>query len=376
MIFTRNHAMKDTLKLPTLIMMLLSAVLAGACNNKAEEKKPSGPPAAIITVTQAQTRDVPVIEHALGEIDGTSVPKVAAEVGGRITRLYADVGDAVKAGQVLAEIEDGDYRIAQQAAQAEVARLEALLANQARLVERYRELVKKEFLSPLKMEETEAQHAALVQQLAAASAQQERAGRNLQRTRVIAPIAGRIDQRLVSQGDWIELGKPVFQIASSEALRVRLPFPENVAARIKPGQTVALATPTSPDKPVQGVIAQLRPQVGSGSRSFDAIVVVKNPGDWKPGASVDGGVTVETRAGAVTLPETSVVLRPAGTVVYVVANGKAMQRVVRTGAKAQGQVEILEGVAAGETVALDGAGFLTDQAAVTVKAADALKPSK
>ncbi len=359
--------MKETLPLSTWLMVLLSAALLSACGNKSEEKKPSAPPSAIITVTQAQTRDVPVIERALGEVDSASAPRVAAEVGGRITRLHADVGDAVRAGQVLAEIEAGDYQMAKQGAQAEAMRLEALLANQARLVARYRELVKKAFISPLKMEETESQHAALAEQLTAARAQLERAERNLRRTRVLAPVSGRIDQRMASAGDWIELGKPVFQITTSTALRVRLPFPENVAARIRSGQKVLLTTPTAPGRAVEGVIAQLRPQVGSGSRTFDAIVEVKNPGDWKPGASVDGGVVVETRRGAITVPEVSVVLRPAGAVVYRVADGKAIQHIVKTGARADGQVEILEGIAAGETVALDGAGFLSDQAAVTVK---------
>ncbi len=344
-------------------MLLLSAALAAGCAKKAEEKKPGGPPAAIITVTQAQARDLPIVERSLGEADSVTAPKVGAEVAGRIVRIRAEIGDSVQKGQVLAEIDAGDYA-------SEVRRLEAQALTQKRLAERHRELAAKGFISPTQLESTEAQNVA-------AQEQHVRAARNLARTRIVAPVGGRIEQRLVSEGDWIELGKPVFQISASEALRVRLPFPESAAARIAPGQKVLLSTPAAPGKAVEGRIAQLRPQVGGSSRAFDAIVEVKNPGGWKPGASVNGEVIVETHANAVTVPEISVVLRPAGAVVYVVADGKARQRVVKAGSKGNGLVEILEGVAAGETVALDGAGFLTDQAAVTVKEPASQKtPSK
>jgi len=342
-----------------LTILLLSAGLLAGCAKQAEEKKPGGPAAAIITVTQAQARDVPITERAVGDADSATAPKVGAEVAGRIVRIRAEIGDAVQKGQVLAEIDASDYA-------SDAKKQEAQAATQQRLTERYRDLAAKGFISPTQLESAEAQNVAAYEQ-------NVRAAKNLVRTRIVAPVTGRIEQRLVSEGDWIELGKPVFQIATSAALRVRLPFPESTASRIQPGQRVLLSTPTAPGKTVEGKIAQLRPQVGGTSRSFDAIVEVKNPGDWKPGASVDGEVVVETHANAVTVPEISVVLRPAGAVVYVVADGKAQQRIVKTGSKNNGLVEILEGIAAGETVALDGAGFLTDKAAVTVKDANAQK---
>jgi hypothetical protein len=84
-------------------------------------------------------------------------------------------------------------------------------------------------------------------------------------------------------------------------------------------------------------------------------------------------VIVSARAEALTVPEQSIVLRPAGKVVYVIADvdgqKKAQQKPVRVGAKRSGRIEILEGLAGGETIALDGAGFLTNGAAVAIKEA-------
>ena len=77
-------------------------------------------------------------------------------------------------------------------------------------------------------------------------------------------------------------------------------------------------------------------------------------------------VVAGTREGVLMVPEQSVVLRPAGKVVYVVREGKAEQRIVETGFRQEGLQEIAKGLAGGETIAVDGAGFLTDGAAVAL----------
>jgi multidrug efflux pump subunit AcrA (membrane-fusion protein) len=101
------------------------------------------------------------------------------------------------------------------------------------------------------------------------------------------------------------------------------------------------------------------------------LVDLDNDGQLRGGGTVNAAVVLSAKAQALTVPEQSVVLRPAGKVVYVVADAEgkklARQQVVATGAKRGGKIEILSGLAGGETVALDGAGFLTDGAAVAIK---------
>lgn len=344
-----------------LITLACSGLLLAGCGKKPEEKN-LGPKAANITVATAQARTVQILERSVGEADSLTAPKVAAEVPGRIAKIYVDIGDGVKRGQILAEIDPADFS-------SDAKRLEAQAMTQQKLTARYRELARKGFISPANLEGVEAQNVAAREQLA-------RAAKNLARTRIVSPVDGRVDNRMVSVGDWIELGKPVFQLTTTGHLRIRLPFPETAAPRIRPGEAVTLTSPAAPDKPMHGKIEQVRPTVGTGSRSFDAIVAVDNPGNWKPGSSVDGAVVVEEHPDAVTVPENCVVLRPAGTVVYVVAEGRAQQRPVKTGVQQQGYVEILEGLKTGETVAFDGAGFLTDKAAVKVNKPAQGKPAK
>lgn len=350
---------------PRILAAMLALSILGACGK--EEQKPQGPPPTMVTTAQAQVQNLQITQESIGSVDTQTAPFVAAEVAGRVTRIAVNVGERVRAGQVLAALDPRDQQLARQAAAAEANRVQALLLNQQRLVERYQKLVQQGFVSETALDNAESQLAAYREQARAAQAQLEAAERNLARTNIVAPITGRVEQRMVAVGDFVTVGKAVFQLTSSQTVRVHLPFPETLAAQLRPGLRARLSTPTSPGKTVDGRVSEIRPMVGVGSRSIDVIVDVPNPGDWRPGASVSGAIVVGERPNAVTVPEQSVVLRPAGEVVYVANTGKAEQRVVQTGLRQGGLVEIQSGVNAGDTVIVDGASFLTDKAPVAVQ---------
>lgn len=350
----------------SLLLIAVSAGLLFGCGKKVEEPK-KGPPATIVTVAKAQIRTIEVLEESVGVIDTDVAPLISAEVSAKVNQVLADAGDLVKAGQVLATLDKKDLTNALQVAKAETARVEALLENQRKLTERNRQLAAQNFISPTRLDESVALLNALQAQLKAARAAQDTASHNLAKINITAPVVSRVEQRFISKGDYVTVGKPLFQLATAQNLRVRLPFPEGVADRIKPGLTVRLTTPTAPDKSVEGKIQEIRTMVGASNRAFEAIVEVTNPGDWKPGASVSAALVVAEHPGAVVVPEASLVLRPAGKVVYVIANGKAVQRLVSMGERLGGVVEITSGLKAGEIVAVDGAGFLTDKAIVKVQ---------
>jgi multidrug efflux pump subunit AcrA (membrane-fusion protein) len=147
---------------------------------------------------------------------------------------------------------------------------------------------------------------------------------------------------------------------------VRLPFPEHVAARLRPGQAVTLTGFAEPERAATGRIREIRPALNATTLSRDVIVTV-SAGNWHPGGSIRGEVTLGVRAGALVVPEQAVVLRPAGSVVYAIDGEIARQRAVRTGIARAGIIEILDGVKAGETVAVDGAALLSDNAAVRIR---------
>jgi RND family efflux transporter MFP subunit len=347
-------------------MMAFAAGTFLGCGGGQEEAKKPGGMGTLITTAREQSREVQVVEESVGWIESSTAPLVAAETAARVVSISADMGDSVEAGKILAVLDDQDLQVARDAARAEVNRLQALAEHQERQVARFRQLYQEELVSQSQIEDAEAQATALSQQLSGARAQLVRIELDLGKTKVRSPVKGRVETRQVSVGDFVKIGDPMFQLTTLGRLRVHLPFPEEAATRLKPGLHVELSSPTAPGQVVQGRITEIRPAIGSNTRSVEVIAAISNPGGWKPGGTVDGKVILEERT-SMTVPEQSVVRRPAGDVVYAIEDNKAVQRVVKTGIRQAGYVEILSGIAPGETVALDGAGFLTDGAPVRIK---------
>ncbi len=346
--------------IPTLCLVL---ALPAGCSGKKEE----APPAAtgtLVSVAEASMQDVPVVLKSIGRLESRAAPLVAAEIDGRVLALAVDEGAEIAAGAVLAELDPTSVTLEMRAAKADLGRIGALLANEERRVERLRTLAARELVSREQLDDAEAQLAVLRAQRDAVEAQLRIVEDQVSKTVVRAPLAGRIQKRLVSVGDFVKRGTPLFEIATSASLRALLPVPEPLAARLAPGLAVKLGSPLAPDTHATGVITELRPAVGADNRAVWAIVDVENPGAWRPDATVRAEIVVAMRANAVVVLQQSLVRRPAGEVVYVIRDGKDVQRVVGTGERLDGLVEITTGVAAGETVAVEGAAYLSDGAPV------------
>jgi RND family efflux transporter MFP subunit len=356
------------------LLPVLGAALAlavSACGGEAESaKRPAGPRAVLITATTVEPRTLEIYEQVVGSLENVMDPKISAEVAGRVTRVLGFTGKKVKRGELLAEIDAQDFEIQSRGDAAETKRLQALLANQERVVERQQKLVAQGFISQNALDEALAQRTVLREQLSAARARAESTGRSLGKTKVMAPIDGEIETQLVAAGDFVKLGDPLFALVGMQRLRAHLLFPESAGNRIRPGLKVALESPAAPGRVIETRIDEIKPTVSAGNRALDAIVRFEaDDRMFRGGGSVNARVVIDVKRDALMVPEQSVVLRPAGKVVYVVTHGRVAQRVVETGLKQDGLQEIVKGLASGEVVATDGAGFLTDGAAVALPAA-------
>jgi multidrug efflux pump subunit AcrA (membrane-fusion protein) len=146
---------------------------------------------------------------------------------------------------------------------------------------------------------------------------------------------------------------------------VRLPFPEHVANRMRIGQTVTLSSFADPAKTASGTIREIRPALDN--TTFSREVIVAASGGWRPAGSIRGEVVLGVRKHALVVPEQAVVLRPAGGVVYVAEGETVKERIVQQGVRRDGEIEIISGLNAGESVVVDGAAQLTDGAKIKVR---------
>lgn len=356
-------------KNPLVLVMLLTALLvACGAQNTDKDKKDSDKNAqkpTLVTITQVKSKALEITEETIGSLEGLTNPTVSAEVAARVIKIHVNTGQAVKQGQLIATLDATDFSMQRNEAQAEVARIQALLANQTKTVERNQSLVNKKFISQNAVDNDVAQQNVLKEQLTGAKARVDSINHDGSKTKIYAPASGNIEKKLVDDGEFLRIGDPIVLIVSTQRLRAHLPFPEYIALQLKPGLKVHLSTPTS-DKTVEAAIHELKPMITEGSRTVDVIADIFDAPGWQPGASVTGKVVLGVQPAAMMLPEQSIVLRPAGEVVYVVRNGKAFQSIVKTGIRQNGLVEIISGVNENDAIVVDGAGFLTDKATVKI----------
>jgi len=365
-----------------LVAAGLGAYFVAADGRPKEAAKKAGRTQATVLIGAAvvQPRSVDLYEDVVGTLEYVIDPTVGAEVAGRITRVLGFTGKKVAKGDLLAEIDAADFEIQSRGDKAEIGRLTTLLEQQGRVVERQQKLVKQGFISQNALDDAVAQRNALREQLAAARARSDATGRSLTKSRVVAPVDGEIETQVVAVGDYVKLGDPLFKLVGVTELRAHLMMPEAAATRIRSGLKVVMSPPAAPERVLEAQIDEIKPTVGLNNRALDAIVKFRGDGNlFRGGGTVNARIITRTIDGALMVPEHAIVLRPAGKVVYVVQEGVARQRLVETGLRQDGLQEVAKGLSAGETVATDGAGFLTDGAAValpTPKAANNKGPAK
>lgn len=347
----------------TFAIFLTSVLLISGCQKRQDVIVDSNGTA--ITLTTPTRVDVASIEKSIGQIDAKNAPIINSEVNGQIIQVLCEVGDRVKKGQTLAIIDASQYSNAADSSSANVKLLESQVENQRKTVARYEELIKQNFISEAKLDELKTALKGYEEQLKAAKAGLKESSRTSGKTIIKAPVDGFVYARNISVGDFATVGKALFGVANLKNVVIKAPFPETIAGKIRKGQKAKLYTHDK-NSSVDGIISDIRPFVSASGRSFEAIISMQNPGEWIIGASISVDVITDEHKGALVVPENAVVLRPAGSVVYVINANSVKQKVVQTGQRQDGFIEIISGLSDGEKIANDGAGLLSDGAKVNI----------
>lgn len=349
-----------------LTVLLLPALTLSAAEPAATEA--SSTYKVPVTGVRATLDSIRQLTRVQGTIEAINAPEIRNKVAAEITAVNVDEGDAVVAGQVLVTLDDESFILNKKAATADIARLEALLDNQRRTFERDESLAKQKLISDAQLDSSRATLKQIRAQLAHARSLFDKAKYQLSHTQVTAPISGVVQQRSVSLGDYINPNSPsskaLFQIVDTRHLRARLYFPESLASQIKSGIPVELI---KDDALIKTEITHVRPMLETGTQALHALADFDNSNHWKPGESITANVQLAQHDKAVVITDTALVRRPNGLVVYRLEDDKAHEVVVTTGIRQDGRVEILSGVANDDLLALDGANYLSDGAAVEIK---------
>lgn len=345
---------------------------------------PAHAQSAAVPVAVVQAQSVGSAYELDGVIQPVRQSTISAQAAGRIVTLSVKSGDKVRAGQILAVIDDREAAAGVQRSQAQIGQADAELRNAKAQVERTRDLQRKGFVSQAALDTAEAQYkgATAARDVASAGALQSSISQGF--TRVTAPYDGWVLQTQAEAGDLAVPGKPLLTIYAPLPLRAVVQVPASRAQVVRTAAQTLVQVGAE-----QAASAWVQPVASSAVPSADP---VSQTGEWrfelapKDSANLLPGQQVRvrfvlpqgsTQGSKMLVPQAAIVRRGELTAVYVATNGAFSLRAVRLGVDlgAQG-VEILAGVQSGESIALDPirAGFAKAvPAAPTAPAASAAK---
>jgi RND family efflux transporter MFP subunit len=165
-----------------------------------------------------------------------------------------------------------------------------------------------------------------------------------------APIAGAVLMREGSVGQYVAPGTSVVTIVRMSPLRLQLPVPERAASGVRIGQTISLTVENDSNR-YTGTVARLSPAIDPTNRTLLVEAAIPNEsGRLKPGSFVQASLITQSGDEAIFVPTSSLVVFAGIEKVFLVKDGKSVERLVRTGRRDDGRVEIVEGLEAGERV--------------------------
>jgi membrane fusion protein (multidrug efflux system) len=373
--------------------LLSLIVVAESCS------KTSGKQVDNVAARPVSVRVIPVEQKQLRrnvESVGSLFPldevTVSSEVEGRVEQVLVDVGDHVSAGQTIVKVVPTELQLTldqqratlQQARArlglpenvedvkdvrdaAEVKKAAADLADARQKYERAKTLFEQGLLPKQNFDEAESRHnaaraaydlsvqgvqnlrAALAQSRAAAALAQKKVGDSIIR----APFAGQIKERSVTQGQYLKVQTPVMVIVNVDPMRVRLRVPEKMAAWVKTGQEVTVTVEAYPGRSFTGKISRINPSVDQQTRAFEVeALIINHEALLKPGFFVKATIPSSFVVDSLFVPGDALQYVYGVYKVFVIDGNTVKEKEVKIGERSGDEVEIIEGLAQGERIAV------------------------
>ena len=357
---------KKWLALAAVLALVLIAALVWWLRPPAGEATDASAAAAIepkpvmtVTVAEPQRETLAIALQANGNVSAWQEASVGAEVNGlRLAAVNVNVGDSVKKGQVLATFTTDTARADSLQSQASVVQAEAGYLNAKADADRARSIQDSGALSASQIAQYFTQEKVAKAQWEASKALLSATEIRFGNTTVKAPDDGLISARGATVGAVVGAGQELFRLIRQGRMEWRAEVTASEVGRIRVGQKaqVTLATGTE----LSGQVRAIAPSANEQTRNILVYIDLPRHNDLKAGTFARGVFAIG-QSEALTAPTPAIVVRDGNNFVFVVdADNKAAARQVQTGRRVGERVEIVEGLQAGERVAVQGAGFLND----------------
>jgi RND family efflux transporter MFP subunit len=399
----RQRAIMSRMSARAVIVLAVVALGVWGCRGERpaaaqDRPRPQGPPAREVRVIPAGERALPRTVTATGTLAAEDQVTLGAKVAGRVERIDVDLGTRVRRGQPIAQLDQTDFKLRVEQAEAalqqarvrlglspagaeEAVEIErAAIVRQARAVldearltrDRSVKLLEQQLIARAQLDTAEAnlqvaegryqdaleevrnRQAVLAQR----RSELQLARQQLIDTVVLAPVDGAVSQRQASRGEYLAAGAPLATLVRIHPLRLRVAVPEREATSVRTGQLVRLTI--DGDRTVHtGRVVRLAPIVQELNRTLTVEAEVPNErGMLRAGAFARVEIVTDAAQPVVTVPTSALVVFAGVEKVLVVRGGKTAEVRVQTGRRLGEEVEIVEGLTRGEAV-VDRPGSLT-----------------
>lgn len=315
--------------------------------SKAKGKKngKDAPIASPVELSRAAKGDIATFLETTTTLEPENQATLVAKKQGQVVAVLAEEGQAVRPGQLLARIDDTAAKLTFDKAQIsqDVAK---------RDLERGKQLKEKAMISAKELDDLDMKQRMSWQELAQAKY-------DLAQTQITAPFGGRILDRMIRLGETVTPGTECYKLADMTPLRARVYFPERELGRVRVGQTAELETDTEPGRKYAARVAIVNPGVDLSNGTFKVTLEINDKtGDLRPGTFCRVHLLTGTFHDAVCLPRRALLSEDGDDFVFRAAADSVNRVKVRVGAISGDTVQILAGIAPGDSVVTVGQGGL------------------
>ncbi|MBI5586364.1 MAG: efflux RND transporter periplasmic adaptor subunit [Deltaproteobacteria bacterium] len=385
-----QYSMRNVLGylLAVTIPLLLTMVGCGPATAPETKTKPAKPPA--VRLVQAESGKLPRLVTVTGTLAADEEVVTAFKMAGRISEIAVDLGSLVSKDQVMARLDPTDYRLRAEQSEAALRQIRARLGlapegteevvdpeqtapvrearavlNEARLnQDRLARMYQQDYISRAELDAAvsrmlvaEGRYQASLEDirdrqglLAQRKSELALARQQLADTVLKAPIDGAVRERRASTGEYLAPGAPVATLVRIHPLRMKVAAPEREAAAIRIGQTVRVRV-EGDSGTYSGRVVRVSPVIEKQSRTLTVEAEIENrQGRLRPGSFATAEILVAAEQTAVLIPAVAIVTFAGIEKVIGVKDGRAVERRIRTGRRTANKVEILEGLAPGDSV--------------------------
>jgi membrane fusion protein (multidrug efflux system) len=352
----------------------LFALAAALAAGLAAAQDPAAGKVFAVRTARPERRTIAQTLVKTGSLAAPAEVALCAKVAGRLASTALDDGTAVeegtrvKAGDVVARLDDREYRIARDSAKAAAEAARALAEDAASEFARTEKLRASKAATEQEFDVARFARDRTAASLAQAEGGLAKAELDLGECAVRAPFDGVVSARRLHPGAMVSASSEIYTIVATDPLRALFDVPTTALPLLKPGETkVRVTVDAYPDDPVDLVVDEAYPAADPATRTVTVRALLPNPdGKFRPGMYATGAFALDERADVLVVPFEAVLRIRDRRCVYKVAGGRAVLSDVTVGLRHDDVVEVSAGLAEGDEIVVDGLHRLSDGAAVRV----------